>query len=115
MNSTVDHKSKPFSPSTYWIKLKQTAITAGRDVVEKSLWLYYAANRPDIPNWAKATVYGALAYFIMPMDTIPDFIPGAGYTDDLAALAAAVTAISQYIDDNVKGKASAKFRQWFGE
>jgi uncharacterized membrane protein YkvA (DUF1232 family) len=76
------------------------------------LWLHYAARRPDTPAWAKATVYSALAYFILPSDAIPDFIPG-GYTDDLAVIAAAVATIAGYIDQQVKDRAQHRLAHWF--
>lgn len=104
---------KRYSGADFWIKLKLSAKTAGRELVEKSLWLYYAARRPETPIWAKTAVYSALAYFILPTDAIPDFIPITGYTDDMAAIAAAVATISQYIDDNVKALASKKLKSWF--
>jgi len=102
-----------YSGTDFWIKLKHTAVAAGRELVEKSLWLYYAARKPDTPAWAKAAVYSALAYFILPTDTIPDFIPGTGYTDDLAAVLAAVSTISNYIDEDVKQRARERLSHWF--
>ncbi|WP_461480780.1 YkvA family protein [Porticoccus sp.] len=103
-----------YSGTDFWIKLKHAATAAGRELVEKSLWLYYASRRPDTPAWAKAAVYSALAYFILPTDTIPDFIPGTGYTDDLAAILAAVATIANYIDDDVKLRAGTRLNHWFG-
>ena len=95
-------------------KLARYAIAAGREVVEKALWLYYASRRPDVPRWARLTIYAALAYFILPLDAIPDFAPLAGYSDDLAALAAALLTVAQYIDDEVKEKARRRLQKWFG-
>ncbi len=40
---------------------------------------------------------GALAYFILPSDVIPDFIPGMGYTDDASVLAAALAAVRTHL------------------
>lgn len=104
---------KSYSGTDFWIKLKLTAKTAGCELVEKSLWLYYAARRPDTPVWVKTAAYSALAYFILPTDTIPDFIPITGYTDDMAAIAAVVTTITQYIDDDVKALANKRLKSWF--
>ncbi|WP_461520484.1 YkvA family protein [Porticoccus sp.] len=106
-------KEHHYSSSDFWIKLKHAAFAAGKELVEKSLWLYYASRKPNTPAWAKAAVYSALAYFILPTDTIPDFIPGSGYTDDLAAILAAVATISSYIDDDVKTRASERLSHWF--
>lgn len=103
-----------YSESGFWDKLKHFALAAGSNVVEKALWLYYAAQRPETPAWAKAVIFGALAYFISPLDAIPDAIPVLGYTDDMATLAAAVATVSMYITDEVKQLAQQKMHSWFG-
>lgn len=105
----VHHYSEP----RFHQKLARAALAAGREVVEKSLWLYFAAQRPETPRWAKATVYGALAYFILPLDAIPDLAPVAGYTDDLGVLLLAVGTIARYIDEGVKDQAGRVLARWF--
>lgn len=102
------------SDNNFWNKVKSTFLKAGRDVIEKALWLYYAAQSVDTPAWAKTTIYAALAYFISPLDAIPDITPLAGYTDDLAVLMSAVAAVALYIDDEVKDKTEVKLKDWFG-
>lgn len=104
-----------FSESGFWDKLKKVARIAGADVVEKALQLYYALKAPATPKWAKTMIIGALAYFILPTDAIPDIIPVAGYTDDLGALAAALTTVHVHITDDIKAQAKAKLSQWFGK
>ena len=64
--------------------------------------MYYTLQKPATPVWAKTMIIGALGYFISPIDLIPDFIPIAGYTDDLTALVAAIVAVAMYIDEDVK-------------
>ena len=103
-----------FTDDGFWEKLKNFAMAAGREVIEKALWLYYAFQKPETPAWAKAVITGALAYFILPLDAIPDAIPVAGYTDDLGALAAAIGMVSLYITDDVKQQATRKLKDWFG-
>ena len=103
-----------YSDSGFWDKVKKFARTAGKEVIEKALWLYYAAQRPETPKWAKTAIYGALAYFISPIDAIPDITPLVGFTDDLGALAAAIAMTSAYINEDVKAKASQKLLHWFG-
>ena len=105
----VYHYSEP----KFRDKLARAALAAGREVVEKALWLYFAAQRPETPKWAKATVYGALAYFIVPLDAIPDVTPLVGYTDDLGVLALAVVTIARYIDESVREKTSRFLARWF--
>lgn len=102
-----------YSDRGFRAKLARFARVAGREVVEKALWLYYAADAPETPKWAKATVYGSLAYFILPMDAVPDVLPAAGYSDDLSVLVLAVTTIACYIDDEVRQRAARTLSRWF--
>jgi uncharacterized membrane protein YkvA (DUF1232 family) len=103
-----------YTDAGFWTKLKQFALKAGRDIVEKALWLYYAAQQPEAPTWAKAVIYGALAYFISPVDAIPDLTPGIGYVDDLGILASAIASVSMYITEDVKQLTQQKMQDWFG-
>lgn len=106
---------KEYTDTGFKSKLIRYAKAAGREVVEKALWLYYAARSPSTPVWAKTAIYGALGYFISMIDAIPDLTPIVGYTDDLGVLVAALATVSAYITPEVKAKASEKLREWFGE
>lgn len=106
--------SEEFSEDGFWGKVIKYAKTAGQEVIEKALWLYYAAQNTQTPAWAKTTIYGALGYFILPVDAIPDVLPGVGYTDDLGVLVAAIGAVSTYINNEVKQQATQKLQDWFG-
>ena len=66
-----------FDDGSFWDKVKNFALKAGKEVIEKALWLYYAAQQPNTPVWAKTVIYGALAYFVLPVDAVPDAIPVA--------------------------------------
>lgn len=114
MASAYSGSEKDYSDSSFWEKVSGYAKSAGKEVIEKALLLYYAAQRSETPVWAKTTVYGALAYFISPIDAIPDIAPVIGYVDDLGVLAAAVSAISIYINSDVKKDARDKMEDWFG-
>ena len=94
-----------FDEDGFWGKVRNFATAAGKEVIEKALWLYYATQSPNTPVWAKTAIYAALAYFVFPLDAIPDVIPVAGYTDDLGTLAAAVGTVSLYITSEVKATA----------
>jgi uncharacterized membrane protein YkvA (DUF1232 family) len=106
---------QPQSDSNLWATLQRIAVSAGRDVIEKALTLYFAAQRPETPLWAKTVIYSTLAYVILPMDAIPDFMPLTGYTDDLGALAAAIGAVAMAITPEVKAAAHQKVIDWFGD
>ena len=70
MEPTEAAKQKPeafqehYSEEKFWDKLKTSALAAGRKVVEKALTLYFTAGSKETPLWAKATILGALGYFI---------------------------------------------------
>jgi uncharacterized membrane protein YkvA (DUF1232 family) len=104
-----------YSESSFWDKLKRYATTAGREVVEKALLLFYAAQEEKAPAWAKGTIAAALGYFIVPLDAITDLAPGVGYADDLGVLVLAVAAVATYINDDVRTKTAQKMHDWFGE
>jgi uncharacterized membrane protein YkvA (DUF1232 family) len=101
-----------YSESSFWQKAKGSLKSAGREVLEKSLWLFYALQKESTPAWAKAAIIGALGYFISPIDAIPDFVPVAGFTDDLGVLVAAVGAVAAHIDGGVKALATKKLADW---
>ncbi|MEP4148043.1 MAG: DUF1232 domain-containing protein [Halioglobus sp.] len=104
-----------FSEDSFWEKLKRYAKTAGREVVEKALLLFYAMQEEKAPAWAKATIAGALGYFIVPIDAIADLTPAVGYADDLGVLALALAAVATYINDDVRRKTAEKIDAWFGD
>jgi len=104
-----------FSDKKFWNKLARFATQAGREVVEKALTLYFAAQRPETPLWARTVIYSALAYFILPTDAIPDMTPIVGFADDLGTLAAALATVAMAITPEVKKAAHQKVLDWFGE
>lgn len=93
----------------------QFAKRTGKAAIRNALWLFYAAQDSGTPVWVKVVIYGVLAYFISPIDAIPDITPIIGYTDDLGVLAAAVATVSVNITDEVKAKASQELNDWFDD
>ena len=106
--------SEHYSEQSFWNKVKRYAKVAGKEVIGKALQLYYALEEPETPAWARATIYGALGYFILPLDIIPDIAPVVGFTDDLGAIVMALAAVSSCINDEVRRKAADKLAEWFG-
>lgn len=111
----MDDMEKHYSEEKFWTKLKKFAVKAGHSVVYTALLLYFTLQKPELPKKAKITILGALGYFILPVDLIPDFAVGLGFTDDLGALGVALLQVAMYIDEDVKAKARAKLVDWFGE
>jgi len=88
---------KEYDDTSFWEKIRRFAIKAGRPVLENALVLYFCLKDSDTPARAKVIVLGALGYFILPIDAIPDLIPAAGFTDDLAVLLIAIAAVVTHI------------------
>lgn len=81
----------------FWPTLRKAArhVPFSRDVVAA----FYCATDPQTPARAKGVLLAALGYFVLPIDIIPDFLVIAGFTDDVAVLAAALKMISVHIKD----------------
>ncbi|AGA24489.1 YkvA family protein [Singulisphaera acidiphila] len=77
-------------------------------LAHETVALYFCLLDPKTPLWVKGIVGAALAYFILPLDAIPDLLPLAGFSDDAGVLAAALTAVSAHITDEHRARA----REW---
>jgi uncharacterized membrane protein YkvA (DUF1232 family) len=89
----------------FWHKVRQTLGKV--PFTEDAVAAFYCAADSATPLPIRATLFGALAYFMMPFDAIPDFIVGLGYTDDVAILIAAYTAARVHITEAHREKARA--------
>lgn len=78
-----------------WIRRAAYRLVQG--VLRLALAFWYCLLDADTPTRAKAIILAAVGYFILPVDAIPDVIPGVGHTDDLGALALAVVAVLFHI------------------
>jgi uncharacterized membrane protein YkvA (DUF1232 family) len=104
-----------YSESGLLGKLSKVAKKAGQKIVYAVMLLYYVIQSPEISKGDKATIIGALGYFILPLDLLPDFIPVLGFTDDLSAILLALHAVWKNITPDVKAKASAKVSGIFSD
>jgi uncharacterized membrane protein YkvA (DUF1232 family) len=95
-------------------KLGRVARLAGEKLLYYVLVLYHVLNDELTPSMDKLVIVGALGYFILPIDVIPDFIIGLGYTDDMAVLMAAYSRISKSITPEVEMKAKYDLFRLFG-
>lgn len=105
---------KDYSEKSLFKKLGKFAKRAGCKTVYYVLVLYFTLTDPKTPAQYKATIAGALGYFILPLDFLPDFIPGAGMVDDWGAVVAAVAYVATAITPDIKARAKAKLSEWFG-
>ena len=82
---------------------------------EDALALFFCALDPETPTRTKGLILAGLAYFVTPTDLIPDWVPGLGFTDDAAVLAATVALAGRAIQPRHRERAGAKLREFAGE
>ena len=105
---------KYYNDGAFWHKLASFAKKAGTKLIYIALLLYYTLNSSGISKMDRAAIYGALGYFIFPLDIIPDYIPFIGYTDDLSVLLYAYSRIHRNINDDIRQSAKNKMKSFFG-
>ena len=88
----------------YWPKLRRTA--AHIPFAGQALSVWFAARDPETPLAAKGLMLGGLAYFVLPIDAIPDIFAGIGFTDDAAVIAALIATLGANIRSRHKKQAS---------
>lgn len=81
----------------FWDKVRRTAGKV--PFVDEAVALWFCARDPATPARVKAVLFGALAYFVMPFDIIPDLLAVLGYADDLAIITAAVRIALPHVTD----------------
>mgnify|MGYP002714567702 FL=1 len=79
----------------FWVKFKKVVIRL--PFAEDLLAAYYCAFDRQTPRHVQAALLGAIAYFILPFDFIPDMLPVLGFTDDAAVLATAIRMVASHI------------------
>ena len=80
----------------FWPKMRRTA--ARIPFAQQAVAAWYAAQDPKTPLAAKGLLLGALAYFVMPVDAIPDVFVGIGFTDDAAVIAAVLATLGAHLN-----------------
>lgn len=96
----------------FWAKLK--GLAARLPFAEDLLAAYYCAFDRQTPRHVQATLLGAIAYFILPFDFIPDMLPVLGYTDDAAVLATAIRLVATHITAEHREAARAALKRGIG-
>lgn len=93
----------------FWAKFRRTV---GRiEFAREAVAAWYCATDPATPVRVKAILIGALAYFIVPADVIPDVIAGLGFTDDAAVFWAAWKTVGSHIQDRHRNRAAKSLEQ----
>ena len=117
MESDPDTKQyeQHYNESSFWNKVLSMAKKAGLKLIYLALLLYYTLESRNVSKTDKAIIIGALGYFILPFDVIPDYIPFIGYTDDMTILYYAYKRVKTNINDHIREKAKNKLDSLFGQ
>lgn len=109
----IEQYQEHYSESGLFAKIGKVCKKAGIKVIYYVLLLYYVLINENTSLKDKAVIIGALGYFILPLDLVPDFIPVAGFADDIAALTACLHTVKANITPEIKKKARMKLYEWF--
>ncbi|GEC16855.1 hypothetical protein NWI01_27470 [Nitrobacter winogradskyi] len=93
----------------FWGKLKR--VVAHVPFAEDLLAAYYCAFDKQTPRHVQASLLGAIAYFIIPLDFVPDMLPVLGFTDDAAVLATAIRIVAAHITPEHREAARAALKR----
>ncbi len=102
-----------FSKTAFLEKIARIAKRAGAKLVYAALILYYTLQSDKVSMKDKAIILGALGYLISPLDVVPDAIPIAGLSDDLAVLIYVLRKVWGDVSDDVRAQAKEKLGKWF--
>ena len=87
----------------FWGKVRR--VLARIPFAEDLVASYYCALDRDTPAYVRAVLFGALAYFLLPTDMVPDLLAGIGFTDDASVLAAALAAVGRHLQPKHRAQA----------
>lgn len=106
--------SQHFNGNQFFNNLVGQAMRLGRDAMLLGLQLYYAAKDASTPAWAKGVIYSALGYFILPIDMVPDMLPGIGLSDDILVMISALGTVAAHVTQAHKRQAEEWLNARFG-
>ena len=96
----------------FWRKFKRGM--AKLPFAEDLLAAYYCAFDRQTPRHVQVALLGALAYFVLPFDFMPDMLPVLGFTDDAAVLATALRMVATNITPEHREAARAALQRGAG-
>src|SRR5919108_3002927 len=99
----------PPDEKRFWTKVRR--VVARIPFAEDLVAAYYCALDRDTPGYVRATLLGAVAYFVMPADLVPDFLAGLGFTDDATVIAAAIAAVGRHLEPRHRERARERLQR----
>ena len=97
-----------------WVRIREYAMKVGRVAVRPVLLLYYVMRSEETPWKDKLTIFGTLAYLILPVDLLDaKRLPIIGWLDEITSLAIAIQRMSKYITPKMEAKVDGILDRWF--
>jgi uncharacterized membrane protein YkvA (DUF1232 family) len=93
--------------------LRRLLRRAGRTLARPAIECLELLLDGNTPPQVRLTMLAALTYLLVPIDLIPDFIPAAGFSDDLVALTALLGLCTTHMSDAIRIRAQRKLDRWF--
>lgn len=93
----------------FWVTARKAA--GSIPFMDELVAAYYCALDGQTPTRVRGTLLGALAYFVLPLDGIPDFIFGLGFTDDAAVIMGVLALMRAHITDEHRAAAQKALMQ----
>lgn len=107
-NDAVEETLKAPDEKTFWRKMKNSVRKAGEELAVMGIKSWLAMTDANTSVRHRAILGGALAYFVLPTDMVPDVLAGVGFTDDMAALTLAANTVGNAITPEHEEQARAK-------
>ena len=106
---------KHFSESELWNKVTKIGKSIGATLMYPVLLLFNLLKSSETDLKEKTMIIGALGYFILPVDLLPDAIAGVGFTDDIAALSAIISALASCVTLEIQEQSKQKCHDLLGD
>ena len=104
-----------YSDNRFWKKVERVAKKVGATVLLPVFTLYYMLQDDKVSLQHEAYIVGALGYFILPIDLIPDgILPVIGFTDDIAVMTLVLKLVKDSITPEIKARANARVSEITG-
>jgi uncharacterized membrane protein YkvA (DUF1232 family) len=100
-----EEHGKHYNEQELWQKFRELPKNAAAQVMEKALLLRELLFNGSTPLWVRASIVGVLGYLILPLDLIPDPIPGVGFVDDVAAMALILASLDSLVTEDIRRRA----------
>lgn len=109
---SIAHLPVSYTPpdeQRFWRKVRR--VVARVPFAEDLLAAYFCAMDRDTPSYVRGVLLGAVAYFVLPLDMIPDILAPLGFTDDASVIAAAIAAVGSNLQPRHRQEARARLEQ----